>query len=246
MSNKQDIFDDFKVIDLSESMGDVVCCDFCNLGDETMGGVMIGSNAVCGDCCKKNDYYFDKANDVDHYFDRNKTFKENVLQYRQKNKRHKLNSNMQFKISEDYPFKDSTKDIVNMQVDINSILHKSIEMEESNPPDYLDAVEDYLIRRPSVVKVLMGNYTDLNGVTVESLARKIAFMHLKLKQQQVAEGNFEVPNRSNKDNSVKIESPRETGYKVYETASEQEKALEKIRESEEMRDNFVFPEVARA
>lgn len=244
MSNKQNIFDDFEVIDLSESMGDVVCCDFCNLGDDTMGGVMIGSNAVCGDCCKKNDYYFDKANDVDYYFDRNKTFKENVLQYRKKNKRHKLNSNMEFKISEDHPFKDSTKDIVNMQVDINSILHKSIEMEESSPPDYLDAVEDYLSRRPNVVKVLTGNYTDLKVGNVESLARKIAFMHLKLMQQQIAEGNHKVSNRSNKDHSVKIEAPRETGYKVYETASEQEKALKKVRESEEMRD--IFPDIARA
>ena len=244
MSDKQNIFEDFEVIDLAEGMGDVVCCDFCNLGDGTMGGVMIGSNAVCGDCCEKNGYYLDSATEIDYYYNRNKTFKDNVLEYREKNKRHKLNSNIQFRISEGYSFKDSTEDIVNMQVDIDNILHKSIEMEESNPPDYLDAVEDYLVRRPSVVKVLMSNYADLKGSNVQKFARKIAFMHLKVKQQQITEGNHKVSNRSNKDHSVKIESPRETGYKVYETASEQEKALEKVRDSEEMKD--LFQDVARA
>ena len=90
----------------------------------------------------------------------------------------------------------------------------------------------------------MGNYTDLKGGNVERLARKIAFMHLKLMQEQIAEGNHKVSNRNDKDHSVKIEAPRETGYKVYETASEQEKALEKVRDSEEMKD--LFQDVARA
>ena len=44
---KDNIFDDFEVIDMASEMGDVVCCDFCNLGEDTMGGVMMGSNAVC-------------------------------------------------------------------------------------------------------------------------------------------------------------------------------------------------------
>ena len=38
--------------------GDVVICDFCNGGDETMGGVIVGSSAVCGDCTDR--YGYDK------------------------------------------------------------------------------------------------------------------------------------------------------------------------------------------
>ena len=43
---------------------------------------MIGSNAVCGDCCDKYDYYNDK--EVDEVFDRDKTFQENVCDYHKK------------------------------------------------------------------------------------------------------------------------------------------------------------------
>ena len=70
--NKDNIFDDFEVIDMASEMGDVVCCDFCNLGEDTMGGVMIGSNAVCGACCCENGYYLNNVDAVDYFFDRNK------------------------------------------------------------------------------------------------------------------------------------------------------------------------------
>ena len=65
--------------------GEVVACDFCNYGEDTMGGVLIGSYAICGDCSDKNGYYKDESNhDVDEVFDNTKTFKDNVLEYRQK------------------------------------------------------------------------------------------------------------------------------------------------------------------
>mgnify|MGYP003151438202 FL=1 len=63
--------------------GEVVACDFCNYGEESMGGVLMGSYAVCGDCSDKNGYYKDEnSHDVDKVFDNSKTFKDNVLEYR--------------------------------------------------------------------------------------------------------------------------------------------------------------------
>ena len=74
--------DNMKVVH-SSNLGDTVICDFCNAdGSISKGGVMIGSNAVCGDCCDKYNYYNDK--EVDEVFDREKTFQENVCDYRKK------------------------------------------------------------------------------------------------------------------------------------------------------------------
>ena len=67
--------------------GEVVACDFCNYGEETYGGVLIGSYAICGDCCDKNHYdkpSYEYSNEVDVIFDKDKTFRDNVLDYRYK------------------------------------------------------------------------------------------------------------------------------------------------------------------
>ena len=67
--------------------GEVVACDFCNCGEETYGGVLIGSYAICGDCCDKNHYdkpNYEYSNEVDVIFDKDKTFRDNVLNYRYK------------------------------------------------------------------------------------------------------------------------------------------------------------------
>lgn len=65
--------------------GDVVACDFCNEGEESKGGVLIGSYAVCGDCSDERGYYKDENNqDVNEIFDNSKTFRDNVLEYRKK------------------------------------------------------------------------------------------------------------------------------------------------------------------
>jgi len=66
--------------------GDAVACDFCNgNGDACYGGVIIGSSAVCGECCEKYGYYnedYEYRDEIDHVFDRTKTFRENVLTWR--------------------------------------------------------------------------------------------------------------------------------------------------------------------
>tara|TARA_R110000824_G_scaffold2234_7_gene10464 strand:- start:1764 stop:2027 length:264 start_codon:yes stop_codon:yes gene_type:complete len=65
--------------------GDVVACDFCNYGEESMGGVLIGSYAICGECCDSRGYYKDEHSaDVTETFDTSKTFRDNVLEYRKK------------------------------------------------------------------------------------------------------------------------------------------------------------------
>tara|TARA_S200002703_G_scaffold36276_3_gene31404 strand:- start:1271 stop:1555 length:285 start_codon:yes stop_codon:yes gene_type:complete len=79
--------DNMKLVHTS-NIGDLVICDFCNKdGKLSKGGVMIGSHAVCGDCSEKNNYYskdYKYNNEIDEVFDINKTFQQNVLDYRKK------------------------------------------------------------------------------------------------------------------------------------------------------------------
>ena len=71
--------------EIVHNYGDVVACDFCNYGEESKGGVLIGSYAVCGDCSEKRGYYKDETNaEIDLVFDNSKTFKQNVLDHRKK------------------------------------------------------------------------------------------------------------------------------------------------------------------
>ena len=69
------------------NLGDFVCCDFCNYGEDTYGGVLIGSNAVCGACSEQNGFYDDDyqyKDDIKEYFSMQNTFKENVLEFRKR------------------------------------------------------------------------------------------------------------------------------------------------------------------
>tara|TARA_R100000458_G_scaffold49567_1_gene49216 strand:+ start:5404 stop:5688 length:285 start_codon:yes stop_codon:yes gene_type:complete len=72
----------------SENFGDTVVCDFCNDdGKLSYGGVLIGSNAVCGKCSEKNGYYksnFEYKDEIDEIFNKKQTFQDNVLSYRKK------------------------------------------------------------------------------------------------------------------------------------------------------------------
>ena len=235
--NKDNIFDDFEVIDMASEMGDVVCCDFCNLGEDTMGGVMIGSNAVCGNCCEKNGYYLDRADDVDYFFDRNKTFKENVLKYRKDNARNKINSTLKFRIGEGHSFKDSISNLTDMQLDIDSILRTSMNS-DADPSDYLDAVTDYIRRRPSMFEVLKSAYKEFNLKDIDEFARTVAMLHLQVKQEQIKKKVNE------KEESIKIEAPKITGYKISDSITEQKRLLDEVRNSDDMKD--IFPDIARA
>ena len=67
--------------------GEVVACDFCNEGEESTGGVLIGSYAICGDCSEKNGYYnetYKYKDEITEHFNINQTFRENVLEYRER------------------------------------------------------------------------------------------------------------------------------------------------------------------
>ena len=67
--------------------GEVVACDFCNGGEESMGGTVIGSYAICGDCSSERGYTkssYEYKDEIDVIFDDEKTFRNNVLEYREK------------------------------------------------------------------------------------------------------------------------------------------------------------------
>ena len=69
-------------------LGDFVCCDFCNSdGEDSHGGVVVGSSAICGFCCEQNGYYKDDyefKDEITEFFSLAHTFKENVLDYRKR------------------------------------------------------------------------------------------------------------------------------------------------------------------
>ena len=69
--------------------GQVVVCDHCNgpEGKNLMGGVIVGSPAVCGECCDRYGYYnpnYEYADEIDEIWSKDKTFHDNVLDYRQR------------------------------------------------------------------------------------------------------------------------------------------------------------------
>ncbi len=75
-----------RIVVHEQNVGDLVVCDFCN-GDGKLskGGVLIGSNAICGDCSDKNGYYkadYEYKDEISKVFDKDKTFQENVLEHR--------------------------------------------------------------------------------------------------------------------------------------------------------------------
>ena len=52
LKRMEEVFGD-NVIDLGAKAGDTVLCDFCNkdwTGDDTSGGLLFCSNAICPDC----------------------------------------------------------------------------------------------------------------------------------------------------------------------------------------------------
>ena len=69
--------------------GDTVCCDGCNgpYGDNVNGGVIIGRSAYCGECADKYHYCssdYEHKHEINEFMDLNKSFKDNVLEYRKR------------------------------------------------------------------------------------------------------------------------------------------------------------------
>jgi len=85
---KEGLFNGAKLVDVINS-GDTVCCDGCNgpYGDNMNGGVIIGRSAYCGECADKYHYYssdYEHKHEINEYMDLNKSFKDNVLEYRKR------------------------------------------------------------------------------------------------------------------------------------------------------------------
>ena len=89
MGKVKGLFEDAVIIHHS-NYGEVVCCDGGNgpYDENRMnGGVIVGSSAMCQECCDR--YGYDKpdykyADEVDEIMNKNKTFEQNVLDYRKK------------------------------------------------------------------------------------------------------------------------------------------------------------------
>ena len=85
---KEGLFNGAKLVEVINS-GDTVCCDGCNgpYGDNVNGGVIIGRSAYCGECADKYHYYssdYEHKHEIDEVMDLNKSFKDNVLEYRKR------------------------------------------------------------------------------------------------------------------------------------------------------------------
>ena len=85
---KEGLFNGAKLVDVINS-GDTVCCDGCNgpYGDNMNGGVIIGRSAYCGECADKYHYYssdYEHKHEINEFMDLNKSFKDNVLEYRKR------------------------------------------------------------------------------------------------------------------------------------------------------------------
>ena len=124
-----------------------------------------------------------------------------------------------------------------MQLDIENILRTSVES-EADPSDYLDAVTDYIRRRPSMFEVLKSAYKEFNLKDIDEFARTVAMLHLQVKQEQIKKKVNE------KEESIKIEAPQITGYKISDSITEQKRLLDEVRNNDDMKD--IFPDIARA
>ena len=85
---KGGLFDGAKLVEVINS-GDTVCCDGCNgpYGDNVNGGVIIGHSAYCGECADKYHYCssdYEHKHEINEFMDLNKSFKDNVLEYRKR------------------------------------------------------------------------------------------------------------------------------------------------------------------
>ena len=85
---KEGLFNGAKLVEVINS-GDTVCCDGCNgpYGDNVNGGVIIGHSAYCGECADKYHYCssdYEHKHEINEFMDLNKSFKDNVLEYRKR------------------------------------------------------------------------------------------------------------------------------------------------------------------
>jgi len=85
---KGGLFDGAKLSEVINS-GDTVCCDGCNgpYGDNVNGGVIMGHSAYCGECADKYHYCssdYEHKHEINEFMDLNKSFKDNVLEYRKR------------------------------------------------------------------------------------------------------------------------------------------------------------------
>lgn len=140
---------------------------------------------------------------------------------------------------------DSVSNMKSLQQDIENILDYTLNNSQE-PSDYIDVLFNYFKVRPNVVDgVIKEMVQDGNTKpSLETFTNKIALIHLH------ARSAWEIMNSKKKklsadiETTIKVPAPNPTGYIIYNSAQEQKKELEKIRNSEDMKD--IFPDIARA
>ena len=150
---------------------------------------------------------------------------------------------LKFKLKKDCEFDDTVRNLRILQSDIENILDYTLDNGQ-DPADYVNTLFNYFKDRPNVVSGLMDemNVEENERPNLKAFTNKIALLHLHARQAWSQMNSSGSP--TDIDKTIKVPAPRPTGYIVYNTAQKQEKALKKIRNSEEMKD--IFPDIARA
>ena len=141
---------------------------------------------------------------------------------------------------------DKVSDLQNLQRDIEDILDYTLSNSQ-DPADYIEALYNYFKAREFVVNSVIDSMLegkseeDSDRPSLSVFTNKIALMHLHARQsfQKMKEANAKIIEKT-----VNVKAPKPTGYVVYDTVEEQKKALEEIRNKDEMKD--IFPDIARA
>ena len=138
---------------------------------------------------------------------------------------------------------DKVSDYQKLQKDIEDILDETLSA-DSGPDVYVSNLRDYFKDRPHVVEGVLESMLK-EGSDVPSLddfVHHIALLHLHARQTYI--NMKQQQGDDNKEGTIQVPAPSPTGYVIYDTVEQQQKALEQIKTREDMKD--IFPDIARA
>ena len=78
--------------------------------------------------------------------------------------------------------------------------------------------------------------------SLDDFVHHIALLHLHARQSYI--NMKQQQGDDNKEGTIQVPAPSPTGYVIYDTVEQQQKALEQIKTREDMKD--IFPDIARA
>tara|TARA_R100000315_G_scaffold43541_1_gene19278 strand:- start:13 stop:477 length:465 start_codon:yes stop_codon:yes gene_type:complete len=138
---------------------------------------------------------------------------------------------------------DKVSDYQKLQKDIEDILDETLSG-DNGPDVYVSNLRDYFKDRPHVVDGVLESMLK-EGSDVPSLddfVHHIALLHLHARQSYI--NMKQQQGDDDKEGTIKVPAPSPTGYVIYDTVEQQQKALEEVKTREDMKD--IFPDIARA